>query len=228
MNGAYGQYLDGTSTDISYSRVNAYELEELMNHAQQVVTPTLLYLFHEIEKRLDGKPTLIILDEAWLALSTPLFAAKLKEWLKVLRKANAAVVLATQSLVDVLNSDIASAVLDSCPTKILLPNPEARSETMKKLYAEQLRLNDAEINTIAGAIPKQDYFFVNPYGRRLFRLSLGDVSLSFVGASGKDNLKRIDELIEQYGENWPVQWLRERRLDDWADYWMQVETERVE
>ena len=96
MNGAYGQYLDGTSTDISYSRVNAYELEELMNHAQQVVTPTLLYLFHEIEKRLDGKPTLIILDEAWLALSTPLFAAKLKEWLKVLRKANAAVVLATQ------------------------------------------------------------------------------------------------------------------------------------
>ena len=228
MNGAYGQYLDGTSTDISYSRVNSYELEELMNHAQQVVTPTLLYLFHEIEKRLDGKPTLIILDEAWLALSTPLFAAKLKEWLKVLRKANAAVVLATQSLVDVLNSDIASAVLDSCPTKILLPNPEARSETMKKLYAEQLRLNDAEINTIAGAIPKQDYFFVNPYGRRLFRLSLGDVSLSFVGASGKDNLKRIDELIEQYGENWPVQWLRERRLDDWADYWMQVETERVE
>lgn len=223
LNGAYGQYLDGTTTDITYSHVNAFELEELMNHAPQVVTPTLLYLFHEVEKRLDGRPMLIILDEAWLALSTPLFAAKLKEWLKVLRKANAAVVLATQSLVDVLNSDISSAVLDSCPTKILLPNPEARAESMKKLYAEQLRLNDAEINTIAGAIPKQDYFFVNPYGRRLFRLQLGDVSLSFVGASGKDNIRRIDELIKEYGDSWPVEWLRERHLDDWADYWLKVE-----
>ena len=223
LNGAYGQYLDGTTTDITYSHVNAFELEELMNHAPQVVTPTLLYLFHEVEKRLDGRPTLIILDEAWLALSTPLFAAKLKEWLKVLRKANAAVVLATQSLVDVLNSDISSAVLDSCPTKILLPNPEARAESMKKLYAEQLRLNDAEINTIAAAIPKQDYFFVNPYGRRLFRLQLGDVSLSFVGASGKDNIRRIDELIKEYGDSWPVEWLRERHLDDWADYWLKVE-----
>lgn len=223
LNGAYGQYLDGTTTDITYSHVNAFELEELMNHAPQVVTPTLLYLFHEVEKRLDGRPTLIILDEAWLALSTPLFAAKLKEWLKVLRKANAAVVLATQSLVDVLNSDISSAVLDSCPTKILLPNPEAKAESMKKLYAEQLRLNDAEINTIAAAIPKQDYFFVNPYGRRLFRLSLGDVSLSFVGASGKDNIRRIDELIKEYGDSWPVEWLRERHLDDWADYWLKVE-----
>ena len=131
--------------------------------------------------------------------------------------------LATQSLVDVLNSDISSAVLDSCPTKILLPNPEAKAESMKKLYAEQLRLNDAEINTIAAAIPKQDYFFVNPYGRRLFRLSLGDVSLSFVGASGKDNIRRIDELIKEYGDSWPVEWLRERHLDDWADYWLKVE-----
>lgn len=227
LNGSYGQYLDGTTTDITYAHVNAFELEELMNHAPQVVTPTLLYLFHEVEKRLDGRPTLIILDEAWLALSTPLFAAKLKEWLKVLRKANAAVILATQSLVDILNSDISSAVLDSCPTKILLPNPEAKAESMRKLYAEQLRLNDAEINTIAAAIPKQDYFFVNPYGRRLFRLSLGDVSLSFVGAASKDNLKRIDELIAQYGNKWPAEWLRERRLDNWAEYWVKTDMEEV-
>lgn len=228
LNGAYGQYLDGTQTEIEYSRVNAFELEELMNHAPQVVTPTLLYLFHEVEKSLDGRPTLIILDEAWLALSTPLFAAKLKEWLKVLRKANAAVVLATQSLVDILNSDISSAVLDSCPTKILLPNPEAQAESMKKLYSEQLRLNDAEINTIASAIRKKDYFFINPYGRRLFRLLLGDVTLSFVGSSDKDDLKRIDELISRYGHSWPVIWLKERRLDAWVEYWEKIDAENIQ
>lgn len=222
LNGAYGQYLDGDKTDIRYSRVNGYELEELMTHPNQVVTPTLLYLFHEIEKRLDGRPTLIILDEAWLALSTPLFAAKLKEWLKVLRKANAAVVLATQSLTDILASDISSAVLDSCPTKILLPNPEAKSETMMKLYSEQLRLNEAEIAAIANAIQKQDYFYCSPNGKRLFRLQLGPVSLCFVGSSGKDDIKHIGELQKAYGADWPVKWLREHKRNEWADYWIKV------
>lgn len=227
-NGAYGQYLDGATTEITYSKTNAYELEDLMTHAPQVVTPTLIYLFHEIEKRLDGRPTLIIIDEAWLALSTPLFAAKLKEWLKVLRKANAAVVLATQSLVDVINSDISDAVLDSCPTKILLPNAEANSDSMRSLYAKQLMLNDAEIDTIASSVPKQDYFFANPYGRRLFRLALGDASLSFVGASGAENIKKIAELKARYGTDWPSIWLKERRLPEWSEYWYKIKEQMHE
>ena len=64
----------------------------------KVVVPVATYLFHRIDQRLDGRPTLIILDEAWIMLTNSVFGAKIEEWLRTLRKKNAAVVLATQSL----------------------------------------------------------------------------------------------------------------------------------
>ncbi len=56
---------------------------------------------HRIEGRLSGAPTLLIIDEGWLALDDTDFAEQLREWLKTLRKKNASVVFATQSLADV-------------------------------------------------------------------------------------------------------------------------------
>ena len=46
--------------------------------------------------------------------------------------------------------------------------------------------------------------------RRLWIL----IALAFVGASSKDNLKRIDELRQSHGANWPRHWLEERGVDD--------------
>src|SRR3546814_10354910 len=72
-----------------------------------VVAPVLTYLFHRLEQRFDGRPTLLILDEAWIFLDHPLFAARIREWLKTLRKKNVAVLFATPSLADIANSSIA-------------------------------------------------------------------------------------------------------------------------
>src|SRR3546814_3486527 len=72
-----------------------------------VVAPVLSYLFHRLKERFDGRPTLLILDEAWIFLDHPLFAARIREWLKVLRKKNVSVVFATQSLADIAQSLIA-------------------------------------------------------------------------------------------------------------------------
>ena len=60
-------------------------------------TPALLYLFHRIDERLDGSPTMILIDEAWKALDDPMFAARIRDWLKTLRKRNAMIGFATQS-----------------------------------------------------------------------------------------------------------------------------------
>src|SRR3546814_7001832 len=76
------------------------------------------YLFHRLEERFDGRPTLLILDEAWIFLDHPLFAARIREWLKVLRKMNVAVLFATQSLADIAGSAIAPAIIESCPQRI--------------------------------------------------------------------------------------------------------------
>src|SRR3546814_5953023 len=82
----------------------------------------LAYLFHRIEGRLDGRPTLIIIDEGWLVLDSPAFAAQLREWLKTLRKKNASVLFATQSLADIETPSIAPALIESCPPRTFLPD----------------------------------------------------------------------------------------------------------
>ena len=185
----------------------------------KIVNATLLYLFHYVETKLDGRPTLLVVDEAWLALSNPLFSDKLREWLKVLRKNNCAVVMATQSLSDVVNSPIRDAVFESCPTRLLLPNPEAQSAMMKKLYQEYLRLDDAQIALIASAEKKRHYYYASPTGTRLFELNLGPASLSFLGASSKPELAAIRRLAVTDPEGWPEKWLTERGLEEDAARW---------
>src|SRR3546814_14933267 len=99
-----------------------------------VVAPVLTYLFHRLEERFDGRPTLLILDEAWIFLDHPLFAARIREWLKTLRKKNVAVVFATQSLADIASSSIAPAIIESCPQRILLPNDRAIEPPYREAY----------------------------------------------------------------------------------------------
>ena len=53
-------------------------------------------------------------------LGHPVFRAKIREWLKVLRKANCAVVLATQSLSDAARSGILDVLIESCPDQDFL------------------------------------------------------------------------------------------------------------
>jgi type IV secretion system protein VirB4 len=189
-----------------------------MEMGDKAVVPVLTYLFRQIDKRLDGRPTLIVLDEAWILLQHEMFKERIREWLKTFRKKNAAVVLATQSISDVINSPIRDVILESCPTKILLPNAEANNDNSRGFYT-QLGLNSREIQILAAATPKRQYYFYSPVGRRLVSLGLGPVALSFVGVSDTESKRRAEAMIERNPQGWVEQWLRERGLDRWADYY---------
>lgn len=209
--GTYNNLIDATDDTLGISPFIVFEMEEIMNMGDKILIPILTYIFHRIEKALKGHPSLLILDEAWVMLGHPVFRAKIREWLKVLRKANCAVVLATQSLSDAKNSGIMDVLVESCPTKILLANQNATQEEQYKLYKE-IGLNDKEIGIISKvAQPKKDYYLINSYGRRLVQLALGKKTLSFIGASDKESIKRIKELRAEYGaDDWQEQWLMER------------------
>lgn len=206
-----GGMLNARRDTVTSSRFTVFEMEKLMEMDNKHVAPVLMYLFRMIERSLDGSPTMIILDEAWLMLAHEMFAEKLKEWFKVLRKANAHVVFATQELQDVANSPIASTIFSACQTKILLPNPEAQSDDNLRLY-KSMRLSEREIELLVNATPKRDYFFTSPAGRRLFQLELGPVALAFVGASGVDDRKTIKELRHIHGDKWVGHWLQRQGL----------------
>jgi type IV secretion system protein TrbE len=168
-------------------------MEELMPH-KALVPPVLTYLFHRLEARFDGRPTLLVLDEAWTFLDDALFAARIREWLKTLRNKNVAVVFATQSLADIERSTIAPALIESCPTRIFLPNDCALEPQAKAIY-ERFGLNGRQIEILGTATPKRDYYAQTARGNRLFELGLGPVALALCGASTPDDHKLIDRCL---------------------------------
>ncbi|KAA3448157.1 conjugal transfer protein TrbE [Mesorhizobium sp. SARCC-RB16n] len=211
VDGPMGQLLDSEEDGLSLGAFQCFEVEELMNMGERNLVPVLTYMFRRVEKRLTGAPSLIILDEAWLMLGHPLFRDKIREWLKVLRKANCAVVLATQSISDAERSGIIDVLKESCPTKICLPNGAAREPGTREFY-ERIGFNERQIEIVATALPKREYYVASPDGRRLFDMALGPVALSFVGASGKEDLKRIRALHAEHGAKWPEHWLQQRGI----------------
>jgi type IV secretion system protein VirB4 len=215
VDGPMGQLLDAETDGLALGLFQAFEIEQVMSMGERNLVPVLTYLFRRIEKRLTGAPSLILLDEAWLMLGHPVFRDKIREWLKVLRKANCAVLLATQSISDAERSGIIDVLKESCPTKICLPNGAAREPGTREFY-ERIGFNQRQIQIVASAIPKREYYVASPDGRRLFDMALGPLTLSFVGASSKDDLKRIRALHEEHGPEWPLHWLQQRGIKDAA------------
>jgi len=197
LEGPYGRFLDADADSLSSADVLTFEMEELMA-LPGLVAPVLTYLFHALEARFDGRPTLLVLDEAWLFLDDPLFADRIREWLKTLRKRNVAVVFATQSLSDIAHSKIAPAIIESCPTRIFLPNPRALEPAQSETY-RRFGLNDAQVRLIAEAFPKRDYYLQSRAGNRLFELGLGPVALAFAAASSPEDQRLIEALFAKFG-----------------------------
>jgi type IV secretion system protein VirB4 len=197
LDGPFGRLLDAAENRLELADVQCFETEELM-HEAGVVLPVLTYLFHRLEDRFDGRPSLLILDEAWVYLDNPVFAARIREWLKVLRKKNVSVVFATQSLADIAGSSIAPAIIESCPQRIFLPNDRAIEPQARSAY-ERFGLNDRQIELIAQATPKRHYYLQSRRGNRLLELGLGPIALALCGASSPADQTRIDRVLSEHG-----------------------------
>jgi type IV secretion system protein VirB4 len=206
ISGPYGRLLDAETERLGGAAVQAFETEGLIGTS--AAPAVLAYLFHRIESRLDGRPTLLIVDEGWLALDDQGFAGQLREWLKTLRKKNASVIFATQSLSDIDGSAIAPVIIESCPTRLFLPNERAIEPQITAIY-RRFGLNDRQIEILARATPKRDYYCQSRRGNRLFELGLGEVALAFAAASAKSDQAAIAEILAEHGrEGFVPAWLK--------------------
>jgi type IV secretion system protein VirB4 len=213
VGGPYGRLLDAEHEHLGSASVQAFETEGLIGTG--AAPAVLAYLFHRIDDRLDGSPTLIIIDEGWLALDDEGFAGQLREWLKTLRKKNASVIFATQSLSDIDGSAIAPAIIESCQTRLLLPNERAIEPQITAIY-RRFGLNDRQIEIIARAMPKRDYYCQSRRGNRLFELGLSDVALALCAASSKTDQAAIARIVAEHGrEGFLAAWLHHRDVG-WA------------
>jgi type IV secretion system protein VirB4 len=166
-------------------------------------TPTMMYLFHRIEQRLDGAPTMICIDEGWKALDDAMFAARIRDWLKTLRKRNALVGFATQSARDALDSAISNALVEQTATMIFTPNARARMED----YADGFSLTEQEVELIR-ALPVASRCFLVRRAREsvVVRLDLSDQPDLLAVLSGREaSTRHLDGLRSQMGDH-PSAW----------------------
>ena len=213
VGGPYGRLLDAETEHLGSASVQAFEIEGLVGTG--AAPAVLSYLFHRIGDRLDGSPTLLIIDEGWLALDDEAFSGQLREWLKTLRKKNASVIFATQSLSDIDNSAIAPAIIESCLTRLLLPNERAVEPQITAIY-QRFGLNARQIEILARATPKKDYYCQSRRGNRLFDLGLSEVGLALTAASSKSDQSAIARVFAEHGrDGFLAAWLRLRGVD-WA------------
>ena len=224
LQGSFGRLFDSTRDNLAYGRWQVFEMAKLME-TKAAVAPALSYLFHRLEQRFTGIPSILFLDECWLFLDNPVFAAKIREWLKVLRKANVAVVFATQSLQDVENSSISAVIKESCPTKIFLPNSNALDERMANIY-RGYGLNDREIEIIGMATPKRQYYYKSSTGCRLFELALGPIALAYCGSSTPEDRKKVSDIQGRAGD-FNENWLLYKRIPEAARLFIELAKEVV-
>lgn len=204
-----GDLLDAASDDTHLSHLQVFEMEGLMKRGEKDLIPVLLYLFRKIERNLTGQPAMIVIDEAWIALKHPVFKVMIEEWLRVLRKANCMVILATQALLDAVKSGLLDVLTESCPTQIFLPNDKAMRDNIMPVY-QSFGMNLRQITLISEARPKRQYYVTSPIGNRLMDMSLSPLELAFTAISDKIQLKQLRQTVSDHGEGWYLEWLKEK------------------
>jgi type IV secretion system protein VirB4 len=165
--------------------------------------PALLYLFHRIETSLDGENTMVVLDEAWALIDNPVFASRIKNWLKVMRKLNAMVIFATQSVEDASKSAISDTLVQQTATQIFLPNLKA-TEAYKKVFM----LSDREFSIIKTTDPASRFFILKQDNNAVVtRINLKGMTDVVNVLSGRiDTVLLLDKIREQTGDA-PADWL---------------------
>ena len=199
--GPFAGYIDARADTLDLSRFTVFEAAEFIERGPRLTVPILDYLFERIERRLTGAPTVILLDEAWSYLGHPLFAARIEKWLRELRKANCALVLATQFHGDALSTGLSGPLIQSCKTRIFLADPDAKNSRLSRAYRE-LDLTDAQIDILATMRPARDYYVIKPEGRRIVDFRIGPKALSILGATDVSDSEANRRLWQADPENW--------------------------
>ncbi|GAA4647528.1 VirB4 family type IV secretion system protein [Pontixanthobacter gangjinensis] len=201
--GEHGWLFDNEQDKLDLNnRVLGFDMTALLENPR-LRTPTMMYLFHRVEERLDGHPTMILIDEGWKALDDDVFAARIRDWLKTLRKRNALVGFATQSARDALESKISTALVEQTATMVFMPNSRARAED----YCDGFGLTEHELALIRSLPAHSRCFLVRqPDASVVVRLDLSGAPEVLTILSGREStVRKLDMLRESLGDE-PAEW----------------------
>lgn len=191
---------DRTNLD---EKVVGFDMTKLLDDPA-LRTPAMMYLFHRVEQRLDGTPSMIVVDEGWKALDDSVFKRRIRDWEKTIRKRNGIVGFVTQSAEDALASSISSAIVEQSATQIFMANPKAQARD----YMDGFGLTAHEFDLVR-SLPENAHAFLVKHGHEsvVARLDLsGDADLLTILSGREDSIRRLDALRGETGDN-PAAWM---------------------
>lgn len=185
------------------NRTIGFDLTSILDD-QLSRAPWLMYIFHRVGSLLDGRKTILMLDEGWKMLDDEVFSARIKDWMKTIRKQNGILGFATQSGRDALNSAVGDTIIEQSPTQIFLPNPKAAERD----YCQGFGLTKRELKIIRELSPESRCFLVK-HGTDsvIAKLDLSGMDEYISVLSGRtENVRILDEILEEHGND-PDKWL---------------------
>ena len=189
---------DHVDDTLTFDRLQVFDFEAMRAYPA-LLEPLLFYVLHRATDRMRDPAAgatlkLCVLDEAWRFIQHPTLRAYVQEGLKTWRKYNAAMLLSTQTIDDFASADLLRTVVESCPTKLLLPNPALD----RRQYADLFQLNDMELDLLTRLIPRQQILLKRPDLTKVLTLSVDAKSYWIYTNTPLDN-ERLSELSQRYG-----------------------------
>jgi type IV secretion system protein VirB4 len=190
--GQFGHLFDNVEDTLTFSRFQTFNFDGWSDYPD-ILEPLLFYVLQRASSEIE-KPQntatfkLFVIDEAWIFLKN----ATIRDWIlkaeKTWRKKNAAMLLATQSVVELAASDMLHIVNESCPTKIFLANPNID----RKLYADVFQLNDTQLELLESLVPKRELLLIQPRGTKKLVLEVDALGYWMATNNARDNLRKQD------------------------------------
>lgn len=205
--GAGGYLFDAADVEVEASHFDSYDITALMSMGEAILLPALIALFARFDRGLDGRPQFWLLDEAWVALKSPLWAPRLERDLKTRRSYAVSVGLSTQNIADFAGSHLLPIVIENVPTRVCGANPEAQTGDLEAknspagLYAS-MGYTWQQRELIRTLEPKRAYYVTQPAGSRVIWPEFGPLMLSVAGATGDSEVRQVEQLIAQHGDDW--------------------------
>jgi len=206
--GALGWLLDNPEDTLSIEDdipIIGFDVTEFLDNPE-TRTPTIMYLFHRIEKLMDGRRIPIFMDEFWKLLDDPAFEDLITNKLVTIRKQDGFLVMLTQNPQQVLRSKAGFAVVSQTATKIFLPNPEAD----RNGYVEGFGLTESEYQIVRSLGEKSRKFLIKQgHNSVVAELNLSGFEDELAVLSGNTASSLLVERLTQTLGNEPSHWLPE-------------------
>lgn len=187
----------------TWSSVAGFDMTKILDDPL-TRSAALMYIFHRLDELLDGSPILIFLDEGWRLLEDQVFAGFIKDKMKTIRKFNGIIGFGTQSAADIVNSPIASTLIEQSATHMFFPNPHADEAS----HSGGLGLSLREIDWIKTTDPSSRSFLIK-HGQEsvIARLRLTGMDDLLKVLSGRaETIQELNILREKLGDD-PADWL---------------------